>query len=146
MNIFDWLAIAGLVVIVALAAYAYVLWRRVWRKRQELERVTRERDDRLAEDIRFLAQSLQTGQVPIIEGSIRIKVLLDNYQRTLPDGVDTDVFTVIYDETADIPTHQGWKDLLKTERNAYRQRMEQLEAEHGPRAIQAAEQLGSGLR
>ncbi|SDS76719.1 Protein of unknown function [Halopseudomonas xinjiangensis] len=146
MNIFDWLAIAGLVVIVALAAYAYVLWRRVWRKRQELERVTRERDDRLAEDIRFLAQSLQTGQVPIIEGSIRIKVLLDNYQRTLPDGVDTDVFTVIYDETADIPTHQGWKDLPKTERNAYRQRMEQLEAEHGPRAIQAAEQLGSGLR
>ncbi len=146
MNIFDWLAIAGLVVIVALAAYAYVLWRRVWRQRQELERVTRERDERLAEDIRFLAQSLQTGQVPIIEGSIRIKVLLDNYQGALRDGIDTEVFTVIYDETADIPTHQGWKDLPKNERNAYRQRMEQLEAEHGPRAIQAAEQLGSGLR
>ncbi|UAW97649.1 DUF2489 domain-containing protein [Halopseudomonas nanhaiensis] len=145
MNIFDWLAIAGLVLIVALATYAWVLWRRVWRQRQELERIGRERDERLAEDIRFLAQSLMTGQLPLIEGSIRIKVLLDNYQGTLRSGIDTEVFTLLYDATADIPTHQGWKDLPKSERNLYRQRMEQLEAEHGTRARQAAEQLGNGL-
>lgn len=145
MNIFDWLAIAGLVVIVALATYAWVLWRRVWRQRQELQRVSRERDERLAEDIRFLAQSLMTGQLPLIEGSIRIKVLLDNYQGALRSGIDTEVFTLLYDATADIPTHQGWKDLPKNERNAYRQRMEQLEAEHGARARLAAEELGNGL-
>lgn len=145
MNIFDWLAIAGLVVIVALATYAWVLWRRVWRQRQELQRVSRERDERLAEDIRFLAQSLTTGQLPLIEGSIRIKVLLDNYQGALRSGIDIDVFTLLYDATADIPTHQAWKDLPKDERNVYRQRMEQLEAEHGARARLAAEDLGSGL-
>ena len=145
MNIYDWLAIAGLALIVALATYAWVLWRRVWRQRRQLERMTQERDARLAEDIRFLAQSLVTGQVPLIEGSIRIKVLLDNYGGVRREEIDTEVFTLLYDETADIPTHQQWKDLPKTERSAYRQRMERLELEHGARARQAAEQLGAGL-
>lgn len=145
MNTYDWLAIAGLVLIVALATYAWVLWRRVWRQRQKLERITRERDERLAQDIRFLAQSLLTGQVPLIEGSIRIKVLLDNYQGAMRSGIDTEIFTMLYDATADIPTHQAWKDLPKNERNAYRQRMERLEDEHGTRVRQAAEQLGTGL-
>lgn len=146
MNLFDWLAIAGLVAIVALASYAWVLWRRVWRQRQALERAQQERDERLAQDIQFLAQSLQTGQVPLIEGSIRIKVLLDNYGGTLPDHVDTQVFTVVYDATSDIPTHQAWKQLSKPERNEYRQRMHALEEAHGQRAQQAAQQLGAALQ
>lgn len=145
MNLFDWLAIAGLVAIAALAFYAWVLWRRVWRQRQMLERAQQERDQRLTEDIRFLAQSLQTGQVPVIEGSIRIKVLLDNYGRALPDHVDTQVFTVLFDATSDIPTHQGWKALSKPERNDYRLRMQQLEDMHGQRAKDAAQQLGAAL-
>lgn len=142
----DWLIILGLVIIFALALYAVVLWRRVWRNQQRLAQQERERNDRLEADIRILAQSLLAGQLPVIEGAIRIKVLLDNYSGERRADLDVQVLNSIYDATAHIPTHQAWQDLPKPERRLHERQMQTLEAQHRSAVQQIAQQLSAGLR
>lgn len=146
MTYSDWLIILGLVIIFALALYAVVLWRRVWRNQQRLARQERERNDRLEGDIRILAQSLLSGQLPVIEGAIRIKVLLDNYSGERPVGLNLQVLETIYEATAHIPTHQAWQALPKPERRLHERQMETLEARHRSAVEQIAQQLSGGLR
>ena len=139
-----WL-VAGLIIIIALAVYALVLWRKVWDARQVKAEQERERNERLAQDIQFLAQSLLNGQLPLIEGAIRIKVLLDNYSGPRRTDLDIGVFETIYDATAHIPTHQQWKDLPRTERQQHEQHMQALEEQHKEDAERAARQLSTGV-
>lgn len=139
------LMLCAVVVVVALAVYAALLWRRVWRNRQLLELHTQERNARLEGDIRILAQSLAAGQMPLIEGVIRIKVLLDNYSGPRRADLNVQLFETIYDATAHIPTHQGWKDLSKAERSLHERQMETLEQKHSAEVQQIAKQLSTGL-
>ncbi|HDZ56177.1 MAG TPA: DUF2489 domain-containing protein [Pseudomonas xinjiangensis] len=145
MNTNVWLAIAGLLIIIALAAYAWFLWGRVWHTQQLRATQEAERNDRLAGDIQLLAQSLLNGQLPLIEGAIRIKVLLDNYSGPRQQNLDMEIFEVIYDATAHIPTHQRWKNLSKAERHIHQQQMDVLERDNRERVVQAATQLSEGL-
>ncbi|WP_193072276.1 DUF2489 domain-containing protein [Pseudomonas sp. FME51] len=142
----DWLIILGLVIIFALALYAVVLWRRVWHNQQLMTTQENERNSRLEGDIRILAQGLVTGQLPVIEGAIRIKVLLDNYSGPRRADLDTRVFETIYDATAHIPTHQAWKDLPKAQRRLHERQMETLETQHHSEVQQVAGVLSQGLR
>lgn len=142
----DWLIILGLVIIFALALYAVVLWRRVWHKQQLMTAQENERNSRLEGGIRILAQGLVTGQLPVIEGAIRIKVLLDNYSGPRRADLDTRVFETIYDATAHIPTHQAWKDLPKAQRRLHERQMETLETQHHSEVQQIAGVLSQGLR
>lgn len=139
-----WL-VAGLIIILALAAYALVLWRKVWAAKHVKNEQERERNERLAQDIQFLAQSLLNGQLPLIEGSIRMKVLLDNYNGPRRSDLDVGVFEIIYDATAHIPTHQQWKDLPRAERQQHEQHMQALEQQHKEDAERAAGQLSTGV-
>ena len=139
------LLLAGLLIIIALAGYALTLWRRVWRTRAEQQQQQDGRDKRLAEDIQFIGQSLLNGQVPLIEGSIRIKVLLDNYAGPRRSDLDVTIFTEIYDQTAHIPTHTGWKQLSAAERKLHSRLMETLERDHQEQVKQAAGELAKGL-
>ncbi|MEH6687517.1 MAG: DUF2489 domain-containing protein [Halopseudomonas sabulinigri] len=145
MQMQHWLLLAGLIIIAALTCYALTLWRRVWRIRTERQAQENERNERLAKDIQLIAQSLLNGQVPLIEGSIRIKVLLDNYAGPRRDDLDLAIFTEIYDQTAHIPTHAGWKQLSAAERKLHSRLMETLERDHQEQVKQAASQLANGL-
>ncbi|PKM31162.1 MAG: DUF2489 domain-containing protein [Gammaproteobacteria bacterium HGW-Gammaproteobacteria-11] len=145
MSILNWLAVVGLVIILALAVYAIVLWRQVLRRQALLKAQQQESTQQLAADIRFLAGSLLDGQLPLIEGCIRIKVLLDNYQGPGRDDPAFAVFERIYDDTAHIPTHQAWKDLPVAERRLHERRMETLERDHKESVEQAARLLAKGL-
>lgn len=140
-----WLILLGAAVLLILAGYALFLWRRVWAGENERRQREIERNERLAGDIRFLSQSLLEGQLPLIEGSIRIKVLLDNYSGPRRGGLEVEVFEEIYDSTAHIPTHQGWKDLPRAERNRYREVMKEIERTRRAEVERAAQQLSQGL-
>ena len=140
-----WLIATGTLIILALAAYALTLWRRVWQQDEVRAKALEARDDRLSGDIRIIAQSLLDGQVPTIEGAIRIKVLLDNYQGERREGLDVTVFERIYDQTAHIPTHQAWKDLSRAERKLHLRLMETLERDHRSEVEAAARALAQGL-
>lgn len=145
MTSFNWLALAGVIIIIALAVYAVVLWRKVLARKAEQRAMATERNQRLARDIIILANSLLEGQLPVIEGSIRIKVLLDNYYGPRRADLDVSVFERIYDATAHIPTHQGWKDLPKAERQLHEQQMEVLERDHHEAITRAAKNISRGL-
>lgn len=145
MTSFNWLALAGVIIIIVLAAYALILWRKVLARQAEQRALADERNKRLASDIIILANSLLQGQLPVIEGSIRIKVLLDNYYGPRRADLDVSVFERIYDATAHIPTHQGWKDLPKAERQLHEQQMEVLERDHYDEITRAASDISRGL-
>lgn len=142
----EWLVIGGLLLIFLLAGYAAWLWYRVWRNHQRQDRLLRERNSRLSGDIRILAQGLLEDQLPLIEGAIRIKVLLDNYSGARPANLDADIFEAVYTATAHIPTHQAWKDLPLAQRREHEHYMTTLEQQYGERLRAAAQVLRSGLR
>lgn len=128
-------------ILVALALYALHLWRRVW-ARQRYQAETREAQrQRLREDLRVLAGCLLDGQVPLIEGAIRIKVLLDNYDSGMSLAPQAQVFQQLYDATAHVPTHEGWKALSRAERRQHEQRFAELTQAHDQQARDAARWL-----
>ena len=146
MSTKEWLVISGLLVIFLLAGYAAWLWHKVWRHRQQQEQLAHERNARLRGDLYILAHSLLDGQIPLIEGAIRIKVLLDNYTGPRPANLSTEIFETIYDATAHIPTHQAWKDLPSAQRQQHEQLMEQLEQQHREVLLSAAQALSTSLQ
>lgn len=145
MTLSNWFILAGVAIILVLAIYAAVLWRQVRRKNDAQHALQREREERLATDIEFLAKSLTSGQLPAIEGAIRIKVLLDNYTGPRREILDLTVFETVYDATAHIPTHQAWKDLPRGERRVLEAEMADIEQSHKLRLEEAAAQLSKGL-
>ena len=134
------LLIAGLL-IAALAGYALHLWRKVWRREQQLAEMQAQQHAALAADLRVLAGSLLAKQVPLIEGAIRIKVLLDNYDATLGQDPRCQVFQVLFEETAQVPTHDAWKALDRSVRRQHEARFSALELQHKAEARRSARWL-----
>lgn len=145
MTAMHYLLLAGIVLIVVLAIYATHLWRRVWLLQRAGNQRRDDRNARLAGDIEFIAKSLVNEQCPWIEGSIRIKVLLDNYTGPRRADLDASVFETIYEATTHIPTHDAWKNLSRAERDLHRRHMDTLEKRHKDALQQAAENFSRGL-
>ena len=135
------LLIGALAIIAALVAYALWLWRQVWRRQRQQAQLARQQHERLGADLRILASSLLDGQLPMIEGAIRIKVLIDNYDSRLSQSDHSAVFHTLYTATQDVPTHAAWKALSNEEREHYRSRFSALEREHGEALRSAAKWL-----
>ncbi|MDX1367811.1 DUF2489 domain-containing protein [Pseudomonas sp.] len=135
------LLLAGALVVTALALYALLLWRRVWAQRRDREQAEHQRRERLAGDLQILAGSLLDGQLPLIEGAIRIKVLLDNYDSALSRDTRCQVFHLLFEATAQVPTHANWKALEQTERRQHEKHFNELELQHKAAARTAARWL-----
>src|SRR3546814_19531684 len=73
------LFVIAALLIAALGGYALYLWRRVWRNERLQAEARTQQQTALAEDLRILASCLLEEHFPLIEGAIRIKVLIDNY-------------------------------------------------------------------
>ncbi len=135
------LLLAGALVVMALALYALLLWRRVWAQRRNLAQAANQRHERLAGDLQILAGSLLDGQLPLIEGAIRIKVLLDNYDTALSQDTRCQVFHLLFEATAQVPTHANWKALDPSERRQHEKHFNELELQHKAAARTAARWL-----
>lgn len=138
---------AAALLVVILTVYAGYLWRKVWKQQAQQAALEHARHRRLNEDLKILAGSLLDEQLPLIEGAIRIKVLLDNYSMALSHSPHCLVFHELYGATAHIPTHNGWRALSKAERRAHEQQFQELELQHKGEARRAAQWLiDEGLR
>lgn len=131
----------ALLVVVALAGYALYLWRRVWRLQREQQQQQARRHQALAEDLRILAGSLLDEQLPLIEGAIRIKVLLDHYDPALGQDPRCQVFQTLYQATEQVPTHEAWKALERSERRRHEANFSALELKHKAEARRCARWL-----
>jgi len=140
-------AVLGLALIAALGFYALHLWQRVWAQQRAQQQAEQERRERLGGDLQILAGSLLDGQLPLIEGAIRIKVLLDNYDSELSQDGHCQVFHLLFEATAQVPTHAAWKALDKAERRQHEKHFNELELQHKAAARTAARWLlDEGLR
>ncbi len=135
------LLVTGVALLTLLALYALFLWRRVWAQQRSQELATNERRERLAGDLHILAGSLLEGQLPLIEGAIRIKVLLDNYDSALSQDTRCQVFHQLFEATAQVPTHSDWKALDKATRRQHEKHFHELELQHKAAARTAARWL-----
>ncbi|SDI03153.1 Protein of unknown function [Pseudomonas benzenivorans] len=133
--------LAGGLLLVALALYALHLWRRVWAQQRSQAQTENERRERLGSDLQILASSLLDGQLPLIEGAIRIKVLLDNYDSALSQDARCQVFHLLFEATAQVPTHADWKALDKSVRRQHEKHFTELELQHKAAARTAARWL-----
>ena len=129
------------VLIAALALYALHLWRRVWAQEKIQTQALNTQRERIGGDLRILASSLLEGQLPLIEGAIRIKVLLDNYDSSLSQDPRCEVFHLLFTATAQVPTHADWKALERSVRRQHEQRFSELELQHKAAARAAARWL-----
>ena len=133
--------ITSAALITALSLYALYLWRRVWAKEKTQTEALNAQLERIGGDLQILASSLLDGQLPLIEGAIRIKVLLDNYGSTLSQNPRCEVFHQLFVATAQVPTHAEWKALEKSVRRQHEQHFSELELQHKAAARAAARWL-----
>ena len=131
----------SVITIAALGLYALQLWRRIWAKEKAQVKALNTQRERIGGDLRILASSLLEGQLPLIEGAIRIKVLLDNYDSTLSQDPRCEVFHQLFAATAQVPTHAEWKALEKSVRRQHEQHFSALELQHKAAARAAARWL-----
>ncbi|WP_339524747.1 DUF2489 domain-containing protein [Pseudomonas sp. EA_35y_Pfl2_R111] len=133
--------IASAVLITALALYALHLWRRVWTQEKTQADALNKQRERIGGDLHILASSLLEGQLPLIEGAIRIKVLLDNYDSNLSQDQRCEVFHLLFAATAQVPTHAEWKALERSVRRQHERHFNELELQHKAAARAAARWL-----
>lgn len=135
------LLVVATLLVGTLAGYALYLWRRVWRNKRLLAEAQTKRHAALAEDLRILASSLLDEQLPLIEGAIRIKVLLDNYDSALGQDPRCEVFQKLFEATEQVPTHAAWKALDSKERRRHEANFSALELQHKAAARRSARWL-----
>ncbi len=141
MGLDQLLILLAVLIVGALAFYAAHLWRQVWARQHQQAQVRLAQRQRLHDDLRVLASSMLDGQLPLIEGAIRIKVLLDNYDSQLSLTPQAQVFQRLYDATAHVPTHADWQALSRAERRQHEARFAELNEAHQQQAHQAARWL-----
>lgn len=135
------LLLTALLIVLALSSVAFALWRQVWSRQSALAAAEQERRALLAGHLRLLAGSLLDEQVPLIEGAIRIKVLLDHYDPQLSQSERCQVFQQLYEASAHVPTHADWSALDKAERRHFEALFSALELQHKAAARNCAHWL-----
>lgn len=139
--------IAGSITIV-LASYAAFLLVKLNKQKkamQQSELAQAEKHDArmesIIESITSIAKAMKHEQCPTIEGCIRLKVLIDQLRLEDPLKENFTVFYTVYDKTAHIPTHQGWKDLKTKEKMVHTKLMMEIESEYEAEIKQSVEKV-----
>ncbi|QOC23685.1 DUF2489 domain-containing protein [Wenzhouxiangella sp. AB-CW3] len=129
-----WILLAlGLLIILALAAYAGFLWWQVYDRGRKQRREVDAHNGKLFESIKLISMAMQQEQCELSEGSIRLTVLLDHL--VLPDNPDfSKRYPAIHDmheRIKHMPTHDARKafppqiiEQMDEEREGYEVEME----------------------
>lgn len=129
------LGLAALVIL-TLAVYAALLWRRVFQQQRERQDAINTRNARLFESIRDISLAMQQRQCALSEGCIRLTVLLDHL--VLPDHPDfSHRYPAIHDmheRIKHMPTHDARKSYP-------RQAIEQMDEEREGYEVEMADDI-----
>lgn len=142
------LIIAALTVILALSATAafYLIKLRQQRKQQqkvseEIERQANEKYQKIRQDIVFIANAYLSKQVELPEASLRISRLVDVVIDERESREVYSAFDSVARQISNIPTHENWKKLSKTQRREFQQQMDALTEEYQVEAKSAAKKI-----
>ncbi|MRN37259.1 DUF2489 domain-containing protein [Neisseria sp. N95_16] len=107
------LIIIGVLVIVAMAAYAAYLWLKVYRQKQQAGQAQDERRRKLAQSIDLIAMAMAQGQCNLSEGVLRLKPLIESA------GLDFSRYPAmnkLHEVVADMPILAERRQLKRNER------------------------------
>ncbi len=144
-----WATGLGLVIIAALSWYIVTRLRALKEQRQQRETLqsqaeakAREQRQYLIDSIRVIARAMSEDEkMTLTEGSIRLKVLLDNLMPELHQNPDFEIISTHYEATRHIPYLKEWKSLERSQQRRYRQEMDVLEQQHRKALLRAAAKL-----
>ncbi len=138
----------NLVIIAGLMMYLYQFFKKQRvRKEQAAQQLqvlaekVKEQREYLIDSLRVIAQSLVNAEIPLTEGCIRCKVLLDNLDPQLGQSEQFIVFNEVYEKSKHIPKLEAWKKLKTREKLKYIAEMDELEARHRQAILLAATAL-----
>lgn len=142
----------GAIVIVFLLVFIYKKYLLLKKNRlaqlEQAERINQVRQEKytyVIDSLKVLSQALVTGQVGVVEGSIRIKVLIDHLGPEFDTKQTFKVFSEIFNETEHIPILKAWKSLDKRTKRKYEAVMADIEKKRADEVIEAAGVLNSEL-
>lgn len=104
--------VLGLIAIAVLTSLIIKKWRVIKTAEAEQraqEKIEREKKEGIIDSIKLIALAMIEEQVETSEGCIRIKVLLDHVAPELHDQSPFDIFSVMYNATEHMPTHDARK-------------------------------------
>lgn len=123
----------GVLAIIALSAYIYRQLRFLKNKKQEaednlgkLQEQQAEKYKYVTDSLKIISQAILEEQVDVIEGSIRIKALLDHYDATMTGDPEYSVFEKVFTETEHIPIKEAWKALDRKSKQKHQKLMDEL--------------------
>lgn len=138
----------GCLLIVVLSMYIYRTLSAEKQRKQEQQAILdkhlkehQEQQEYVSSSINIIVKSLATGQIEVVEASIRLKVLVDQ----LRPNLEQDLFPVmesIFEATKHIPKLKKWKALSKHERKEFTKVMDKLEAKHADQVKAEVKVLG----
>ncbi|WP_028469562.1 DUF2489 domain-containing protein [Neptunomonas japonica] len=142
----------GALIIVFLLVFIYkkylLLKKNRLAKQEQAEQINKVRQEKytyVLDSLKVLSQALVSGQVGVVEGSIRIKVLIDHLDPEFHSKKAYKVFSDIFNETEHIPILKAWKNLDKRTKRKYEAFMADIEEKRAAEAIEAAGVLNSEL-
>lgn len=142
------LIIVNLLVVTGLSIFIWRLLSKQKAKRVEAERKLQEiaaevREHRLylIESLQVIAKSVINGEIPLVEASIRCKVLLDNLDPLLAQNEGLVVFNEVFEQSNHIPRMEAWKKLKGPQKLKYMGLIETLEAQYKSQIHSAAKNL-----
>ncbi|MGY8871769.1 MAG: DUF2489 domain-containing protein [Pseudomonadales bacterium] len=142
----------GAIVIVFLLVFIYKKYLLIKKNRlvqqEQAERINKVRQEKytyVLDSLKVLSQALMSGQVGVVEGSIRIKVLIDHLDPEFHSKNAYKVFSDVFNETEHIPILKAWKSLDKRTKRKYEAFMADIEKKRAEEVIEAAGILNSEL-
>ncbi len=141
MMAIEWLFGGMGLIVLGLAAVTARLWWKVdqqnktQQRQQEAQqqrqaKVEQDRIQYIYESLNVISRAVLDDQCPVIEGCIRIAVLMDNLSLDCDTKHRFSPIFTIYNATRHIPTHGNWKALERRQQQAFKQEMFALEREH----------------
>ena len=116
------LIIIAALILLALSAVAAYYWIKLKNVQKEQaaqiaknQQAWLDRQEELASDIRFIANSMLQGQCEITEGCMRLKVLMDHLDKDLANKTEFQTLQFYYQQTLNMPHHEAYKGLSRKE-------------------------------
>ena len=142
----------GAIAIAFLSIFIYKKYRLLKKSQLEkqeqaarINKVQQEKYTYVLDSLKILSQALMAGQIGVVEGSIRIKVLIDHLDPEFHSKKAYKIFSDIFIETEHIPILKAWKSLDKRTKRKYEAFMADIEKKRADEAIEAAGVLNSEL-
>lgn len=148
MSLWQWLALAGAVVILVLIVVAGVLQYKVHQlnrarkaQQQEREAANQAQRERINKSIQVIAQAVGADDITLTEASIRISVLLDSLGVEDPVREEFSAFYELKSATDHIPILQAWKELSTKQKFKYDRERTTQEQFHEKAVVDAAKRI-----